>query len=329
MALILEVLDARTGAVRTRLRLDALPLTLGRGYDNDLILDDPYADAHHARITRDDGGALVVEDLGSLNGIVVPGSARRLARVRAHAGAEVRVGRTTLRFRDPAEPVPPALADAAEGAWTGARWLTTPWGRVAAPAAAAGVIAVDSWLGSYERSSASDVFASTFGFAVLAVLWAGIWAVAGRVVAHRFHFLGHFAVLSAFAVAAVAYAVVAEWAAFLFPDDPVSTPLAVVAGLAGIAALVAGHLAHASALPRRRRWRAGLVTSGVLLVVGGAAALAEGDRFSDVPEFSGVLKLVGARLVPAITVAEFGRVAAELKHEVDELAAAESAPDGE
>lgn len=41
MALILEVLDARTGEVRDWHRLGTKPLAIGRGYDNDIILDDP------------------------------------------------------------------------------------------------------------------------------------------------------------------------------------------------------------------------------------------------------------------------------------------------
>ena len=48
MALIVEVLG-RHGEVRLRRPGGDGSLTIGRGYDNDIVLDDPYADVHHAR----------------------------------------------------------------------------------------------------------------------------------------------------------------------------------------------------------------------------------------------------------------------------------------
>jgi hypothetical protein len=324
VAMILEVLDTRAGAVRTRLRLDALPLTIGRGYANDLILDDPYVDARHARITRDEEGRLRVEDLGSLNGLAAEGGPARAAWVEAGAGTEVRLGRTTLRFRDPEEPVPPALPDAAEGAEPApARWLATPAGRLAVSGAALAAVAVYTWLGSYQRSSASEVFAGVLAFGMLGALWAGIWAIAGRVVVHRFHFLGHFAVASAVVLAILAWVALGEWVSFLFPDNPVSSVAEIGVGLALVAALVAGHLGLASALPRGHRWRAGVATSGFLLAVGGLAALTDGESFSDVPQFPGVLKPVRAHWLPVDSREEFARMATELKEEVDALATEE------
>jgi hypothetical protein len=323
VALILEVLDARTGGVRTRLRIESLPFTLGRALDNDLILDDPYVDPHHARIADADELGTVVEDLGSLNGIVPTDADRRFARVPARPGTEVRIGRTVLRFRDTAEPVPPALPYTPAGAAGNHRWLSTTRGRAAISALAVLVVAATFWLDSYERNSASEVFAGVLGFVLLASVWAGIWAVAGRIVVHRFHFLGHFAVVSAIAIAGLACSSLAGWLDFLFPDNPLSDPAGAAVGLALVASTVAGHLALASNLPRRRRWSAGLVAGVALLAIAGLDALAEGDAFSDIPEFPTVLKPFAPRWLPAIPVADFADVVAELKFEVDRLAVEE------
>jgi hypothetical protein len=320
VALILEVLDARSGGVRTRLRIESLPFTLGRALDNDLILDDPYVDPHHARIA--DAGELgaVLEDLGSLNGIVPTDADRRLARVPARPGTEVRIGRTLLRFRDTAEPVPPALPYNPAGPAGNARWLSTTRGRAAISTLAVLAVAATLWLGSYERNAASDVFGGVLAFFVLASIWAGIWAVASRIVVHRFHFLGHFAVVSAITLAGLAYSALVGWIDFLFPDNPLSDPAGAAAALALIASTVAGHLALASNLSRRRRWRAGFIAGGAVLAIAGLAALAEGDTFSDIPEFPTVLKPIAPRWLPTIPAADFADVAAELKLEVDRLA---------
>jgi hypothetical protein len=77
--------------------LDATQLTVGRGANNDLALEnDEFASARHARIEpRRDG--VYVEDVGSTNGTFVNGI--RLARERKLSpGDIVRVGETDLRY---------------------------------------------------------------------------------------------------------------------------------------------------------------------------------------------------------------------------------------
>ena len=51
----------------TTLSLTDAPVTMGRGHDCTLVLDDDYASTHHARLSRTAEG-WVLEDLGSTNG---------------------------------------------------------------------------------------------------------------------------------------------------------------------------------------------------------------------------------------------------------------------
>ena len=50
-----EVLSRHRDVV-ARYRSDASATTVGRAYDNDVVIDDPAVAAHHLRIFRDDGG---------------------------------------------------------------------------------------------------------------------------------------------------------------------------------------------------------------------------------------------------------------------------------
>ena len=77
--------------------LDSAPLTLGRGAQNDVQLDeDEYASARHAKIeARRDG--VWLEDIGSTNGTYLNGI--RLTRPkRLTSGDIVRIGETELRY---------------------------------------------------------------------------------------------------------------------------------------------------------------------------------------------------------------------------------------
>lgn len=320
MALILEVLEEGGAVVRARVRLDALPVSVGRALDNDLVLDDPYVDARHARITRDADGVVVVEDLGSLNGLVLAGPGRQVS-APARPGVELRLGRTTIRFRDSAESVPAALPDRATARTTGAGWFATTRARAAVVVGATCGVGLYGWLASYERSGGTDALAGAVALLMFGALWAGVWAVAGRIVVHRFDFLGHFAVLAAVAAAAMAASTLSAWAIFLWPANPLASSLGVALSLSLLAVLVVGHLGLATTLPRARRWRAGVVTSAVVGLVILAFALVDDDTFTDVPTFHGVLKPLPAALVPALTPGEFSVVVEELREEVDRMAA--------
>ncbi|HYC15496.1 MAG TPA: FHA domain-containing protein, partial [Stellaceae bacterium] len=64
----IEVLGRHRDVV-ARLRFAGAEIRVGRAYDNDLVLDDPYVAPRHLLIRRETGGALVAEDLGSANGL--------------------------------------------------------------------------------------------------------------------------------------------------------------------------------------------------------------------------------------------------------------------
>lgn len=67
MGLMLELLS-RTGKVQKFIRLKGKSFTVGRGYENDIVLDDPYVSPHHLNMILNDDGVLL-EDKNSLNGI--------------------------------------------------------------------------------------------------------------------------------------------------------------------------------------------------------------------------------------------------------------------
>lgn len=329
MALILEIRDAR-GLV-TWHRLDALPLAIGRAPSNDIILDDPYLDARHATITRDDAGEISIADLGSVNGTHATGASSN-GHIVVHPGAEVRMGRTMLRFRAldeqvaPAlldEPPPPAVVPALpEALEARPRWhwlITTTPGRLLAITTMIAAFAFNDWLGETERSSGSDVLGAALAAFAMAFIWAALWSIAGRGTDKRPHFLGHMAVVSLAFIAMLAWTAVNGWLTFLLPDTGVTAALFMGVTLAVVAALVAGHLSVTSSLSRRRRWRAGMITAATAAAFFAVAALlSDDDKFTDVPKFDAELKPLSPRFVPSRSVDEFASELTKVKAEVDQ-----------
>ena len=319
MALIVELLGPQ-GEVRFRRLLGDGPLTIGRGFDSDIVLDDPYADVRHARVVRGGDGAPVLEDLGSLNGLGGPDGGR-VSRIALGRDLEVRVGRTRLRFRDSETPLPAALPDQPAERLRVPVWLTRPWGQLAICAVAATLAAWSAWSGSYRGSGASNGLQAALGMGILVFLWAGTWAVAGRVAVHRARFLAHVAIVSGVVIVFAVEGWVAGWVTFLFPDNPVSRPSSTVTGVALLAALLAGHLRLASRMSKRRRWVTALAVGGAVMLLGWVATLAKQKEFSDVPSFPATLKALPGSLVPTHDVQSLRDVAVNLRRKVDALRA--------
>jgi pSer/pThr/pTyr-binding forkhead associated (FHA) protein len=88
----LEILEGEHA--EPRVSLSKLPFTIGRSRRNDLALQDGKISSEHARIVRE-GAQLVVEDLGSKNGVQVNG--RRVERAVLSPGSRLKIGNFTFR----------------------------------------------------------------------------------------------------------------------------------------------------------------------------------------------------------------------------------------
>jgi ABC-type multidrug transport system ATPase subunit len=73
-------------------------LTVGRGADNDVVLDDARASRRHVHIRRGDDAVYVVEDLGSRHGTLVNGEPLQSASRSLINGDQIVIGDSSLRF---------------------------------------------------------------------------------------------------------------------------------------------------------------------------------------------------------------------------------------
>ena len=321
MAMIIEVLrHGRAGEVRERVRVGEAPLTIGRALDNALVLDDPHVDAHHARLVRDADGTLILEDLGSVNRIETRLEGH-LDRVTVAHGALVTLGRTALRFRDDDALVPAAipLHGVSIGGDARRQWYERTEGRAGIVVASVAIAAVNAWLGSTERGAGSAVFSVLLIGSAVAIAWAGIWAIAARVVLGQFRFVAHLTVVALAFAAFECIDLLSDWGAFLFPSVTAFGPLRTGALLVVLTAVVAWHLGSATHLSRSQRWRIGTGASLTVVAILSVSALLDDKAFSAAAEFSGIIKPVTTALVPTESAAEFSTTIAQLRSQVDSL----------
>lgn len=328
MELVLEI--ERAGGARSWHRLEGASFIIGRALASDVIVDDPYVEGRHAEVRRGDDGTWYLHDLGSTNG-TWRGSSRVEGPLTLVAGQELRVGHTIVRVRDRDEAASPALLDrpmvAAPAVATLpevpepvlAPWLASRKGGRFVLAAVA-LYGLNGWLGSTAQSAASELFTMASGMWLLLSLWAGAWAIFGRLVVHRFHYSGHLVIASASAVAALALMTLDSWLEFLLPGSTMPWLLGVGITVAYVAATVAAHLGLATHLPRARLARTATGLGLGMLLLLGVSELVEENEYTFAPTFVASLKPVAPRFVPAVAVEAFTATLADLQDEVDRLA---------
>ncbi|MBL8988166.1 MAG: FHA domain-containing protein [Gemmatimonadetes bacterium] len=313
--LILEVTDHR-GRVRFRGRLNPLGASIGRGYGNDVILDDPYLDPVHLRIAPGPDGELAWRDAGSANGTWDPRHQRRLTGGAVVPGLELKVGRSVIRFVAPDQAVAPALRDPAGG--HGAAVLLDARRAGAALAAAMAIAGAAAYFTSTEPTSAAELAKPGLATLLLAGLWATGWAFTNRIVAQRFRFLAHWAWTALVATAFLVIGLGFEWLGFLWPGLEIQALEGMAWALLGTWLLV-GHFQLITEWPAQRRWVVAGAVTVTLTVVIGVLGRDNGNRES-LLDPTGSLKPLASRFVPTTSMDGFFTETAELKRTLDEEA---------
>jgi len=290
----IEVLS-RHGEVAARERIDAPEARVGRAFDNDVVVDDPYVAPHHLRIFRGDDGELVAEDLATLNGLYPEHGSRRVERLPLAAGPGMRIGRTTLRVHDGRHAVAPERVLApprAHAAWAAGLAV-----------ALAALILLLGWLGLTTEPTANTVLLPVLIFSTAIVLWSGLWALFSRVFFGQARFALQLRIALTACIALFAWEQVADYLAFGFAWRDLTE----YAGLGVWIALAAACYAHMRAIgPRHPRLAMGVI---VALVVAGAviqyAGKMETRRLVGERATLGDLRPPEFRLVPLASSEEF------------------------
>lgn len=316
-SLILEVADHR-GQVRSRAHLDRTrPETLvGRAPGNDVVLDDPYADAVHLRITPTDGGGWQFKDLGSTNGVWFAASGIRCHSGPLQSGLQLKAGRSVLRFISPGAPVPPALSDPAQRPGIGRR-LIEPRTIAAILAIGMAFSATTQYYASTTAVDLADLATPGLTVLIVAAVWAAAWGFTNRLVAHRFRFLSHWAWAVLMAAVGSAVSLGRDWLGFFVPNGDLSW-LDIGVWWLGGGLLLVGHFELVTEWPRARRWTVAMAATGVLAIVAVVLQHSSGRDDGAATAREGVLRPIDVRYLPATSLEGFLRDAGTLKTRVDE-----------
>ncbi len=274
---------------RTRCAGDIL--RIGRGYANDLVLDDPRVAPDHLLIHIAPDGAMTARAVGTQT-LHLEGGRAPMRETGIDGDSVLRIGHSRLRVRAADYPVPELGA--------------TEHGAAHAPLVAGILfllatmllVALDQWRGNANAAPFWRLLPDTLGFAFIVLIWVGGWALVSRLLGHRGRFGAHLL------IAAAALCLISLLDALLGPllyGLSLSLP-AYFQGFLQSLLIVAMIYVHIGALgeryqPARRRYLAfALLAVGVTVLVNGQ--LGQEDK-GNIPNITSAyppgLRLVGTK----------------------------------
>lgn len=322
--IILEALD-KSGRVRERMRLSSFPVTIGRAYDNHVILDDEYVSPRHLVIDRDEHGTLRAVDLNSENGLYQMPSLKRVDAVPLAADNQLLIGSTPIRIRRADFAVAPTrLANRRRR--SAQNMLASGWVFLPVLLAVAGLLLREEYISTFHKVKYQELALEALSLLLALMIWAGIWAFVGRILGHRAVFFAH-ANLALTATAAI-YGLdhFTDYYSFAF-SATASTELIEAAALTLLSCvLLYGHLQLASQLRHKRAALAsGLVVFGLLGIILFSAHV-KSDKFSSELSYpSALMPAAGIAGDPVSPEVFFSRTQA-LKEKLDKARLADEQP---
>jgi len=210
----IEVLS-RSRDVVARHRCAGADIRVGRAYDNDVVLDDPYVAPHHLRIRRSETGGWIAEDLGSANGLFLDHGHDKFGWLEIDGNRVMRIGRTHLRLREAGHAVAPErTVQPGSQLWP----VLSGLGAV--------LVAIDvgsRWLAETSEPKLSPYLVSVLMVALLLGVWTAVWSVLTRIFSGEARFERNLLIALAGMVIYSLYREFAEFSAFAFSWGTLAT----------------------------------------------------------------------------------------------------------
>jgi hypothetical protein len=308
----IEVLD-RSGEVSVRTSIARLPFTIGRGYDNDLILDDPYVAPNHVKVEQDEAGRLMIVDLGSRNGLHLIEPSRQVPSVEVSQNLRIRLGHTQLRFRDKQFVVEPELVRK-----TRSQAMRHGLAFQLVLLVTAVLVFGEVFLTTFNETRFIQLAGRTLAWLLAAFAWIGAWAVAGRIFTRHANFYAHANTALIGLSAGIVLYELTSYVSFALSSETLAQfsqlALAAIAGM-----VLFRHIRLVSRAPAGRVALASIVLVCALAGGGWLMDYMSNSDYSTRLRYATELKAPAFLLREPQTPHEFSEEAARLRQEIDQL----------
>ena len=308
MAVIIEVLGWG-GKSQHHFRVEGPTITIGRGYQNDVVLGDAHISPEHLRLDAVEGGWQLT-DLQSLNGVQILKNRQAYSsdnesdgKTILGEGAEIKVGRTRLRLFSDSQPVEAAkeLHRLEQDVGKLNRWSVWLPLFVISLVLDIGSLYSNSFVEWQWKNKIFFILGSQAVVLFLALFWSAL----GRFLRHESQFLSQYSLLL---LAGLVYSL-ADWligvVGYNLSSATVAQILLPPVAIALGALLLSANFALATNLLPRQRWIASFGFVMLIIVVSITARMSGWGEFSAYPDYFADLEIPALQFGAAESADEF------------------------
>ncbi len=263
--------------------VDHFPVTIGRGYDNDVILADPYVSASHLHVETAEQGWLVHDR-------------DRQKNLHVGSGDELVIGKTHLRFFAADYPVPPARnLHEKLNILQALKVFSVAWLLLSVLVI---MLALNDYMSASRDIQLEKYIAGTLPVVAGVLVWAGAWSLLAYIVRRRPYFYYFLAVSTVYVLLDIGLEILVNIAAYNLLNDRVADALSYFAGGLLLVVLFYASMHRAFVVSRRRKLVLANGFSWGLVAVFVFVAYANRPEFNRNPEYPAELKVPLVRMSP-------------------------------
>ena len=179
---IVQISD-KSGVRLERVNLGTAGVSIGRAWNNNVILQDKYVDPDHLQLSLGEGGIVMIADLATTNGSVLSGRSLSGEAKPYRLGDPIKIGDTTLQIFDQTAGVAPT---AMRSGWYLLSEKFTGFRSLALLTALTLVISVFAdWFNATEPVKTKDVVMMIFSGLIYLLVWSIVLGVFSKIVSGR------------------------------------------------------------------------------------------------------------------------------------------------
>ena len=311
---IVEVLG-RGGRVVQRMEVDQNVLTIGRAYDNDIILDDNYVCPKHVSVMIQ-GGSLIVNDHDSVNGISQNKYYFKGGKLKLSSNETFKIGHTTIRYRAANTPLNPTKIDRhiRNSFWS----LQNPMLITLACFVLLGFIVQEALFTQTEETDKIKIMADSMPAAMTVIAWAGFWSLFGKLMIDKLSFFTHLGIFSVANVGFYLISIILGYAFYAFGLDSFYSTIFTILVACVVLWMLFTHMGYSTKMPPRSM----LAVSVLLTMIGTGFYLLQShvlqSEFNYLPSYEVILKSPDYNYVSGDSLENFFADADTLKELIKE-----------
>ena len=301
MELIFELFD-RSGRVLERHKVDKNRISIGRAYNNQLILSDPTISPHHAVIDENESGNLVIRDLKSLNGIRIPHKDSQES-IEIISGEIYQIGNSRVRIclsdHEVAEAVKNDEVDSIVDMLGRSQVLFCLIFLVTA------TYSLQQWLNMFSGLKWQGIANTLLLIFASAIVTAVFWGFVGRIIRHEIHFKAQLSIILVFILSQAVIFYFHDLILFNTLNIVVSKTIFVIADFVALLILFWFNLLVATNQNKSQRLKTASVLSLVLISLSLYSEITSYSDFSDRPDYVKTIKRPSLLLADGVSEQDF------------------------